>query len=298
MSQRSGWYDDPQDASRLRYWDGVLWTDHTVPKQSPTAADSTIGRPVDPYAARQPADAAAAGAGPTGYPGGGGPAAYPGQTPYANPGQTPYSAPPGSFGYGAAPTLPWRPSGPTTPEGTPLAEWWQRLVAAIVDGIIVQLLTLLLAFPWIRDFLTWYADLIRSAASTPTSAQPDPTTLFDDILTQMESFLVPVTVITVLVTLVYHVAFLATRGATPGKMLLGIRVRSIAQPGPPSVLVAVRRAALPVLFQLMGIVPLIGMFASFATMLDDAWLLWDRRRQCWHDKVAETLVEQRPKRLR
>ena len=26
MSAPSGWYDDPQDPTHLRYWDGVLWT--------------------------------------------------------------------------------------------------------------------------------------------------------------------------------------------------------------------------------------------------------------------------------
>ncbi|MBO3181743.1 DUF2510 domain-containing protein, partial [Dermatophilus congolensis] len=25
----SGWYDDPDDPELLRYWDGVLWTEHT-----------------------------------------------------------------------------------------------------------------------------------------------------------------------------------------------------------------------------------------------------------------------------
>ncbi|HOF64866.1 MAG TPA: DUF2510 domain-containing protein, partial [Dermatophilaceae bacterium] len=53
--QPSGWYDDPQNAANLRYWDGVLWTDNTVPKVAPSAAASSIGYATDPYAAsRQP----------------------------------------------------------------------------------------------------------------------------------------------------------------------------------------------------------------------------------------------------
>ena len=35
MSAPSGWYDDPQDPTHLRYWDGVLWTDHRTPKAPP-----------------------------------------------------------------------------------------------------------------------------------------------------------------------------------------------------------------------------------------------------------------------
>ncbi len=26
----AGWYDDPRDEARLRYWDGTTWTDHTA----------------------------------------------------------------------------------------------------------------------------------------------------------------------------------------------------------------------------------------------------------------------------
>jgi hypothetical protein len=30
--QPAGWYDDPEDASQLRYWDGSQWTDNRNPK--------------------------------------------------------------------------------------------------------------------------------------------------------------------------------------------------------------------------------------------------------------------------
>ena len=31
----SGWYDDPHDPTQLRYWDGILWSDRTMPKVAP-----------------------------------------------------------------------------------------------------------------------------------------------------------------------------------------------------------------------------------------------------------------------
>ena len=40
MTQPSGWYDDPNDADLLRYWDGVVWTSHVAP------AEVTHGGPV------------------------------------------------------------------------------------------------------------------------------------------------------------------------------------------------------------------------------------------------------------
>ena len=43
MSQRAGWYDDPENSENLRYFDGVLWTSHTTPRTSPTAGQTTIG---------------------------------------------------------------------------------------------------------------------------------------------------------------------------------------------------------------------------------------------------------------
>jgi hypothetical protein len=32
----AGWYDDPAQPSRLRYWDGTAWTDHTWAKTTPS----------------------------------------------------------------------------------------------------------------------------------------------------------------------------------------------------------------------------------------------------------------------
>ena len=47
---------------------------------------------------------------------------------------------------------------------------------------------------------------------------------------------------------------------------------------------------------LLGLVPLLGSVFGLLSSLDEAWLLWDPRRQCLHDKIADTLVEQKPPR--
>ena len=31
----AGWYDDPEDAAQLRYWDGARWTDERMPRETP-----------------------------------------------------------------------------------------------------------------------------------------------------------------------------------------------------------------------------------------------------------------------
>lgn len=42
----AGWYPDPQNASRQRYWDGTAWTEHTAegsPGAAPSSGATTMG---------------------------------------------------------------------------------------------------------------------------------------------------------------------------------------------------------------------------------------------------------------
>lgn len=283
MTQPSGWYDDPSDPSRLRYWDGILWTDRTVPKESPTAASSTIGRTVDPYAASAPSVTAP----PAG--------SHPGQPPAYPPGPTPYGQPPAGRDYGAAPTYQWRPAGPTAPDGTPLAQWWQRLLAAMLDNLILGVVSLIVAFPWLRDFMSWYLDLLRTMMENPDDTL-EVTRLMADITSRMSASLLPYALISGVLTLLYQTVFHARWGATLGKMALGIRVRRVGRSGPLTVVEALRRSALEFVLGLLSLVPVLGILANPALIADRLWLLWDPRRQCLHDKIADTLVEQKPPR--
>jgi hypothetical protein len=55
QSPAQGWYTDPHDAARLRWWDGAAWTDHVHP---PTGAETAAT--AQPAAAAQQATPAAA----------------------------------------------------------------------------------------------------------------------------------------------------------------------------------------------------------------------------------------------
>jgi uncharacterized RDD family membrane protein YckC len=49
VSYPAGWYDDPQDPSSQRYWDGGFWTDHRRPAQAPPYQGQGFGyRPLVP----------------------------------------------------------------------------------------------------------------------------------------------------------------------------------------------------------------------------------------------------------
>lgn len=39
----AGWYPDPQDATKQRYWDGNAWTEHTAPGAQPAAPSAPAG---------------------------------------------------------------------------------------------------------------------------------------------------------------------------------------------------------------------------------------------------------------
>lgn len=261
--QPSGWYDDPQNAANLRYWDGVLWTDNTVPKVAPSAAASSIGYATDPYAAAR------------------------------QPGPVDYRQPPPHPGYAPAPTYAWNPGGPMTSDGHQLAQWWQRLLAYLLDGAILSGVTTVLAFPFLRDFFVWYLDLLRDLSRA--SSEPDFTTLSTQITEQMQKFILPLVAISVVVGLIYNTLFLTRSGATPGKMALGIRVRRVDRPGPLTLVEALRRQALQIGLSILSLVPILSTLASPASLLDSLWLLWDPRRQTLHDKIADTVVEVKPK---
>ena len=100
----------------------------------------------------------------------------------------------------------------------------------------------------------------------------------------------PITLISIVVSLVYETVFLVTRGATPGKMVMGTVVRRVGAPGRLSVVTALRRQIIAVGTSLLGLVPLVSLLGSGLSILDPAWLLWDAKRQCLHDKLADTVV--------
>jgi len=78
-------------------------------------------------------------------------------------------------------------------------------------------------------------------------------------------------------SVLYYVLFIGLKGQTPGKMALGIRVVGL-DGGPPGAVRAFVREV-------------VGKFlSSLILCLGYFWMLWDPNRQCWHDKLAGTVV--------
>lgn len=150
------------------------------------------------------------------------------------------------------------PAGPGVPpwdENVRLAGFWVRLAATLVD--------LLFFFP-----LAMVLGMLVYMGSSYSMSNPAPEFSFLWLADNAVSFGVPA-----LVT----VLFWRRMQATPGKLALGLRVVD-ANTG--------QTASMA-----QSVIRYLGYFAS-ATLLGIGylWCVFDKRKQCWQDKMAQTLV--------
>ena len=185
---------------------------------------------------------------------------------------------PSGFGSGQAPPPPpdWSggggapqgyAAGPTTAAGS-LAEWWKRLVAFIIDGLVVGI----------------PANIILGALGmgATRSIQVDPAT---GQMTGGGGYFMAILVGSLAFQVVFLIYFAVLNGSqsgqTLGKKLMKIAVRK--ESGGP---LGVGPAALRYIVY--------GALAAFTCglggLLDGLWPLWDSKRQALHDKVVNSVV--------
>jgi len=248
MSTPAGWYPDPSDQAQLRWWDGSDWTQHT--HSAPPAQVALTKAPPQPDHRQQ-------------HP-------YPNQQPY--PGQ-PY---PGQHGDG-----PSRVKAIATPDGQALAGLGYRLGARLLDGLFIGIITVLAGWQLFeRLFRLSLANADAGAgdlaASVALAQSPE-----------MLAISAGLTTIFLAVSAVYTILPLKFYGATPGKLICGIRVRHWEKPGLPSWGQAILRWVTS---------DAIGSYVPFYTVADYAFPLFDRRKQALHDKLGRTVVVQKDHR--
>jgi uncharacterized RDD family membrane protein YckC len=184
--------------------------------------------------------------------------------------------------------------GPGTPgPGTPgqtardpaLAEWWQRLLARLVDGVILVILTSPL---WVTALLSLFRRVQRLASQYPDLSQPAAAQAFNTGVSQMMTGMTGTFLLLGLgvaaVSFGYDWIQHGLWGQTIGKRVMGTKVVTADTRAPISGQSACGRAAV---YALIPAVPSVG--ALFA-LVNESWLLWDPRRQCLHDKAASTVV--------
>jgi uncharacterized RDD family membrane protein YckC len=136
-----------------------------------------------------------------------------------------------------------------------LAGRWRRLFAAIIDVLILSVFNALLSLP----FVDYQTTDNRVSVSVYSSSG-----------------------ISVLVSFLYFWIMHATRGQTLGKMAMGIRV---VRADDLDAITYGQAAWRHVFVYLISLVT-----CGIAGIVDVAWILWDKRRQALHDKIANTLV--------
>ncbi len=270
MSQQAGWYDDPENADNLRYWDGVQWTNHTSPKQKPNLEQA--GRAIraeDGWGAAPGQEAGHHGQQDYGQQPGYGQA-----NPYAGGTQPPFQG-----------QSQWQPmpggqhlqsNRAATPDGQPLAGWWHRVGARLIDGLLTLIVGAVVAsvvVPGVwADYMDWMIS-ITDPGAVGGAATLDPPA---DLTTRLTTWSLVVGV----VGLVYEIVLVTLLGGTLGKLATGLRIRLRDEPGNVGWGTSILRA---LVYQLCGL------FAP-AYLLNVLWPLWDDKRQALHDKAARTNV--------
>jgi uncharacterized RDD family membrane protein YckC len=152
----------------------------------------------------------------------------------------------------------------------PLAPWWKRVVALIIDWLVLGLGAFMLLF-----VIGIIADIARGH---PAVANTTTTSNSSDVL-------LGVLLLWILgclpLAIYYGVMNGSRRGQTVGKMALSIAVRDARTGAKLGFWRAVGRFAITVLFTILFYVPYI---------IDSLAPLWDKRRQSWHDKVVHSVV--------
>lgn len=177
-----------------------------------------------------------------------------------------------------APPLPYeQPVSGATPDGVPLAGWWWRVLALVLDGLVALPLYALAAAPVVAaqwDNLSRWIDDLQYAADNGTADPPAPA-LFDASQGPFWALVGSVLV----ASLLYQFVFLAWKQATPGKLMVGLRVRLRERPELP---------VGTILLRMLGVL-LLGI-CWIGQLLDYLWPLWDDKKQALHDKIAKTNV--------
>ena len=148
-----------------------------------------------------------------------------------------------------------------------LAPWWKRLIAILIDGVILGLAGFII-------FLSIAAAVAGHTATTTNNQSATAGSVLGAYFGLMLIGSIPGAIY-------YSIMNGSRRGQTVGKMALGIAVRDARTGGPIGFWRALGRNLITVVFRILVFIPYI---------LDSLAPLWDARRQAWHDKVVHSVV--------
>lgn len=141
----------------------------------------------------------------------------------------------------------------STPSTFGSASFLSRMFALLIDVVLITFVSGLLSTPFMM-----LAGSDNAAASATGS-------MMSNLLSMVIQF-------------GYFVGMTTYKGATLGKMALGLRVQNESTGQNLTVVEAILREV-------------VGKFLSSIVLgLGYFWMLWDPKKQCWHDKLAKSVV--------
>lgn len=178
---------------------------------------------------------------------------------------TPTTAPPQQSA-----TIPAAPV--TEKQSTPqYATVSKRASASFIDGLIVGGISLILNAPA-------YVTQFKSFANSMSSGYTAPPSIDQVSFGSSNPLYTILSLIGVVFGIAYPIYFIGKTGATPGKKIMKIKVIDKETQLAPGYLKAFLRE-------------FVGRFiASIFLYLGYFWILWDKEKQGWHDKIAGTVV--------
>lgn len=144
------------------------------------------------------------------------------------------------------------------------AGFWRRLIAFAVDNTIIIIVFFILSLVITAAFIF---GLMSGNNSNVLAGWSDPA--------HVTAITIVATALYLILSLAYFTYFHGIKGQTPGKMLLGLKVLTTE--------------GKPVGFGL-AFLRSVGYVVSSILYLGFLWAAFDRRKQGWHDKIAQTVV--------
>jgi uncharacterized RDD family membrane protein YckC len=187
------------------------------------------------------------------------------------------AASPVALQYGAPPAR-----SKTTPDGRPLASWGIRLGAWALDGLIAGVLFAAVLAPlWISVFRGMFDNMRDWMDTHPAGASPtDPFFIYDG---QVTAF-IWLAVLSVVLQSAYMIGFWRWKQATPGKLILGLRIEYRDSQE------RLRWSSILQRWLVQYAVGLVYAVGGFFLLLDGLWPLWDAQSQALHEKWPGTNV--------
>jgi uncharacterized RDD family membrane protein YckC len=194
--------------------------------------------------------------------------------------QMPYPSQP--YGLPRAPVYAAAAPAKTTPDGRPLASWGVRLGAWLLDSLISGIVAGVFLVPLWISLIHGMVDNINHWNSThPGGTSPsDPFYAYHG----QTGTLIAIIAVTVVIQWIYVIGFWRWKQATPGKLMLGLRIEYRDHTGSLTWASILQRWLLQ-----YGVALVYGLGGIFV-LIDGLWPLWDQQSQALHEKWPKTNV--------